>query len=315
MFPVWIVHAGNGKKGETCVMNEFTHPRVSVIVPTLNAENEIGALIQLLHAQSLQPDEIVVVDSGSTDKTVEVCRQDNVGLIQITRSEFDHGKTRDYAFRKSSGDIVVFLTQDAVPANEYFLEKLVAPLMDKTVAISTGRQIPKNNATEMERLVRAFNYPASSYIRSKADLPRLGIKTFFSSDVCAAYNRDIYLALGGFDYPLKTNEDMFFAAKVINAGYRIAYAADAQVLHSHNFTLREQYKRNYVQGYEIERHRASLNGVHQEAEGMKLVKFVSGELLKKGRILSFIRFGFDCCARFLGSRAGKKAYRKENGGV
>ncbi len=296
-------------------MNEFTHPRVSVIVPTLNAENEIGALIQLLNTQSLQPDEIIVIDSESTDKTVEVCRQDDVGLIQIARSEFDHGKTRDYALRKSSGDIVVFLTQDAVPANEYFLEKLVAPLRDKSIAISTGRQIPKNNATEMEKLVRAFNYPASSYIRSKADLPRLGIKTFFSSDVCAAYNRDIYLALGGFDYPLKTNEDMFFAAKVINAGYRIAYAADAQVLHSHNFTLREQYKRNYVQGYEIERHRASLNGVHQEAEGMKLVKFVSGELLKKGRILSFIRFGFDCCARFLGSRAGKKAYRKENGGV
>lgn len=296
-------------------MNEYSHPIVSVIIPTLNAENEIGSLIEILQAQSLQPDEILVVDSESTDRTAEVCQSNNVVLIRISRGEFDHGKTRDFALRNSLGDIVVFLTQDAVPANEYFLEKLIAPLTDRSIAISTGRQIPKDNATEMERLVRAYNYPTSSYTRSKADLPRMGIKTFFFSDVCAAYNREIYLELGGFDYPLKTNEDMFFAAKVINAGYRIAYTADAQVLHSHNFTLREQYKRNYIQGYEIERHRDLLNGVHQEAEGMKLVKYVSKELLKKGRIFSFIHFGLDCCARYLGSRAGKKAYRnywKEN---
>ena len=158
----------------------------------------------------------------------------------------------------------------------------------------------------MERLVRSFNYPAESHVRSKEDIPVRGIKTFFCSDVCAAYRREIYLELGGFDYPISTNEDMFYAARAIRAGYLIAYAADALVFHSHNLTLKEQYRRNYIQGYEIEKHRELLGGVAQESEGWKLVKYVSGELLRSGHAGAFVRFGFDCCARFLGSRAGKK---------
>lgn len=286
--------------------------KVSIIIPTLNAGNELPALLEALKKQTYPFDELIVVDSESNDNTVEICKNEPLStLIQIKRKDFDHGKTRDMAIRKSFGDIVIFLTQDAIPANEDFLTNLIKPLDEEKVAISTGRQLPKADATKMEQLVRTFNYPAESYIRSKSDLPNMGIKTFFCSDVCAAYKRDIYLQLGGFDYPLKTNEDMFFAAKVINEGYKIAYAADALVYHSHNFSLKEQYKRNFIQGYEIERHKDVLNNVKQESEGMKLVKYVSKGLLKKGRIFSFIHFGFDCCARLLGSRAGKNLYINE----
>ena len=293
-------------------MNKNLNSTISIIIPTLNAGTELPTLIKSLQAQSLLADEIIVVDSASTDETVEICREKQVRLIQINRKDFDHGKTRDMALRASVGDIVVFLTQDAVPANEHFLANLISPLAEDGVVASTGRHIPKADASKMEQLVREFNYPATSNIRSKEDLPKMGIKTFFFSDVCSAYNRNMYIELGGFNYPLKTNEDMFFAAKVINHGYRIAYAADALVYHSHNFSLKEQYERNFIQGYEIERHREILNNVSQDSEGFMLVKYVSSELIRHGRILSFIHFGFDCCARLLGSRAGKKAFRKEN---
>ena len=101
-----------------------------------------------------------------------------------------------------------------------------------------------------------------------------------------------------------------FAARAINAGYKIAYAADAMVIHSHNLTLSQQYRRNFLTGYETERHKEYFCGVSQEKEGMKLVKHVSCELLKHGLILSFIRFGFDCVARLLGNKMGKRAFRK-----
>ena len=104
---------------------------------------------------------------------------------------------------------------------------------------------------------------------------------------------------------------MFYAAKVIQNGYKVAYTAEAEVYHSHNFTFLEQYRRNYLQGYEIEKHRQLLGYVKQESEGIKLVKYVSRELLRHGHILEFIKFGFDCCARFMGSRAGKKAFQNE----
>ena len=285
---------------------------VSVILPVLNAEKELPAVLQALREQTLQPDEILVVDSSSDDRTAEIARK-SAKVLSVKRKEFDHGKTRDLALRESAGDIVVFLTQDAVPAGKDFLEQLVKPLAQDGVAVVTGRQLPKADATPMERLIRTFNYPEESHVRSEADVARMGIKAFFCSDVCAAYSRKIYEEIGGFDFPLKTNEDMFFAAKAIRRGYRVAYAAEAKVYHSHNFSLREQYARNYIQGYEIERHRELIGEVSQESEGMKLVKFVSTGLLKQGRILSFLHFGFDCIARFLGSRAGKKAFLRESG--
>lgn len=285
--------------------------KVSVVIPTLNAGKELNSLLCALKEQRCPAEEIIVIDSSSEDSTVDICKKnENVSLLRIPRESFDHGRTRDFALRHCRGEIVVFLTQDAVPANAGFLEKLIRPLEDHTTAISVGRQLPKKNATKAEALVRSFNYPAESFIRSKEDISRLGIKAFFCSDSCAAYRKDIYLKLGGFEYPLKSNEDMFFAAKALQNGYRIAYAADAMVYHSHNFTLREQYRRNYIQGYEIERHRELIGDVSLSTEGIKLVQAVSRQLLSDGAVVSFFSFGLDCCARWLGNRNGKAAYRR-----
>lgn len=286
--------------------------KISVIILTLNAGKELSILLYSIFAQSIKACEVIIIDSESTDNTLEIAKSfSNVKVIQIERKNFDHGKTRDMALRISHGDIIIFLTQDAIPANNKLIANLIAPFDDKNIAVTTARQIPKPNASNAEKLIRTFNYPTKSSIKSKEDIATLGIKTFFSSNVCAAYNREIYLAVGGFEYPIKTNEDMFYAAKVIQKGYKIAYVSEALVYHSHNLTLLEQYRRNYLQGYEIEKHKTLLNSVKQESEGLKLVKYVSKELIKHGHILNFVYFGFDCLARFFGSRAGKKAFLNE----
>ena len=287
---------------------------ISVIIPTLNAERELPVLLKALREQTLPADEILVVDSESADRTASVAEEtEGVRVLRVRRKDFDHGRTRDTALRETAGETVVFLTQDAVPADRQFLENLVRPLEQEDVAVVTGRQLPKEDATPMERLVRTFNYPAESHIRSEADVEKMGIKAFFSSDVCAAYRRRIYEELGGFEYPLKTNEDMFFAARAIRNGYRVAYAADARVFHSHNFSLKEQYRRNKIQGYEIERHRSLLGDVSKVSEGIRLAGFVSGGLLKQGRLISFVHFGLDCFARLFGSRAGRRQALRESG--
>ena len=293
--------------------NKGNQVSISVIIPTLNAESELPLQLERLHGQTLQADEIIVIDSASDDATEQICRGDEaVSFIRIRREDYDHGGTRDIAARRASGDIIVFLTQDALPVDKHFLANLTAPIINGEAAICTGRQIPRRDASHMEALVRAFNYPDRSFIRSESDLPRLGIKTFFCSDVCCAYDRSVYLELGGFEHPLKTNEDMFFAARAINSGYRIAYAADAVVYHSHNFTLRQQFERNYVQGYEIAKHDELLKGVSLEGEGMKLVRHVATDLIKQGHPLEVIRFGADCAARLAGSRLGRRAYNKKS---
>lgn len=290
-------------------------PSISAIILTMNAEKNIAQLIQSIRNQTVVPCEIIVADSESVDKTVSIAKDLGARILPIKRSEFNHGGTRDYALKQSTGKYVLFLTHDAVPANKFLIERLVDTLESSPkMAAVYGRQLPREDATYMERLVRDYNYPAEGHVYEIKDIPVHGIKTFFMSDVCAMYRRDVYEKIGGFETDIKTNEDMFYAANAINNGYAVGYAANAEVVHSHNFSLREQYQRNFIQGYEIERHKkllssASGENVSQNSEGMKLVKNVTRKMLSKGRVFSWIHFGFDCCARYAGSYMGKKKAR------
>ena len=127
---------------------------ISIIIPTLNAEHEIEALLIALDRQSIQPNEILVVDSESEDKTIElVQKHKRVRLLEIDRQDFNHGTTRDMALNESSGDFVCFLTQDAVPVSDDYLKRLVAPMVeDSNIALVSGRQLPKADARRFEQL-------------------------------------------------------------------------------------------------------------------------------------------------------------------
>ena len=287
-------------------------PSISVVIPTLNAQGEVGALLSLIESQSLKPREILVVDSSSEDGTAdEVAGHPGVEFQVIDRKYFNHGSTRDMALRRTAGDFVCFLTQDAVPVSERYLEKLVAPMLaDPDVALVSGRQLPKADARRFEQLVRGFNYPAAPSVRGKADLERYGIKTFFASDVCSCYRREAYLTCGGFDV-VNTNEDMLMAARFVAAGLKVAYEPTAEVYHSHNLTPKEQYARNRAVGRFLEEHADDLMHASEIGEGGKLVKAVSTQLLREGRFGEFVAFGVDCAARLLGNRKGRSEARKD----
>lgn len=285
---------------------------ISVIIPTLNAEHDIEGLLTVLGRQSIQPIEILVVDSASEDRTIELIQKHKgVRLMQIDRQDFNHGSTRDLALRESRGDFVCFLTQDAVPVSDDYLELLVAPMVDDSeIALVSGRQLPKADARRFEQLVRGFNYPDSSSVRSKRDIKKYGIKTFFASDTCSAYRRAAYLECGGFEH-VNTNEDMLMAARFITSGMKVAYEPRAEVYHSHNFTPSQQFARNRAVGFFLESHADDLMHISETGEGGRLVKSVSLQLLREGNFGEFVAFGVDCCARLLGNRAGRRAARKE----
>lgn len=285
---------------------------VSVIIPTLNAEHEIEDLLAALERQSLRPMEILVVDSASDDGTVPLVKMhEGIRLLQIERCEFNHGATRDMALRATTGDFVCFLTQDALPASDAYLERLVTPMVgDPSIALVSGRQLPKADARRFEQLVRSFNYPDSPSVRSKSDLNKCGIKTFFASDSCSAYRRTAYLDCGGFEY-VNTNEDMLMAARFVASGLKVAYEPGAEVFHSHNLTPSQQFARNRAVGMFLESHSDDLMHASEIGEGGRLVKAVSSQLLREGNLTEFIAFGVDCCARLLGNRAGRRAARKE----
>ncbi len=287
-------------------------PSISVVVPTLNAQGQIGPLLTLIESQSLAPCEILVVDSSSSDGTAaEAAGHPGVDLLVIDRKDFNHGTTRDMALRRTTGDFVCFLTQDAVPAGEFYLEKLVAPMLaDPDIALVCGRQLPKADARRFEQLVRGFNYPAAPSVREKGDLARHGIKTFFVSDACSCYRREAYLACGGFD-AVEASEDMLMAARFVAAGLKVAYEPAAEVYHSHNLTPSQQYERNRAVGRFLEEHADDLMHASEIGEGGRLARAVLSQLLREGRVGECCAFGVDCAARFLGNRKGRREARRD----
>ncbi|RSX47235.1 glycosyltransferase [Bifidobacterium castoris] len=286
--------------------------KVSVIIPTLNAGTMIGPLLTRLEQQHRVPDEIIVVDSSSDDDTVaEVRRHPNVHLTVIDRKDFNHGGTRDRALRASTGDYVLFLTQDALPKDDGYIERILQPFEDGRVALVYGRQLPREDANAAERLIRGYTYGPNSSVITQRDVHRLGINAFRASDVCAAYRRTAYLEVGGFENPVLTNEDMFIAARFLHADWKIVYEASAEVIHSHNFTFRQQYKRNYIQGVEIEKHRDILGNAPLTGEGLAMTTYTIGHLLKQGRLIAAGRFIIDCGFRYVGNRKGKFDAKRE----
>ena len=282
--------------------------KISVVIPTLNASAEIESLLISITKQTLKPNEIIVVDSESDDETVSLANPHPlVRVISIQRDDFNHGGTRDMAFRASIGDVVLFLSQDVVIRDETYIETLIQATLQDGVACAFGRQVARADAPTYEKYVREFNYPANSSLHGADDVAKLGIKAFFLSDVCSAYRRDAYLAVGGFDHPVLTNEDMLISAKFLNAGYQIAYCSEAVVFHSHHYTWKQEYARNFLIGQVLYQYRERFSGVKAGYEGLRLVVFVLHQLLKRGAIGSCLTFCYLCSAKLLGNRKG---YRK-----
>ncbi len=240
---------------------------IDVIIPVYRPGKELVELIERLEHQSVPVHRILLVNTEEKYwKAFEYDhphrkRYENIRLWHISKREFDHGKTRREAVKKSKAGIFVMMTQDAMPADEFLLERLTAPLSQKNMAASYARQLPGDDAGAVERFTRQFNYPPESRIKSAADIPELGIKTYFCSNVCAAYRRDIYERQGGFPKRAIFNEDMIYAAGCIQAGYRIAYTAQAKVIHSHQYTNKVQFRRNFDLGVSQAEHPEIFRGV------------------------------------------------------
>ena len=284
---------------------------VSVIIPTLNAERWITRQLNMLLSQTVEA-EIIVIDSGSSDGTPGFVRRftPRVRLLEIPPRDFDHGGTRDFALRQSTGDYVLFFTQDAVPTDHHCIEKLLSAFSSADVAAVFGRQIAYPDAPEYEKLTRQFNYPDQPRVWREADIPRYGVKSYFFSNVCSAYRRDAYLAVGGFDAPIITNEDMMMAGKLLHAGYALAYTPEAAVYHSHRYTLREEYRRNKKIGLVMEQYRPRLSGAEADAEGWRMLRFVGGGLALEGHFGELLGFFMRVCVRFTGNRIGKRKGRR-----
>lgn len=288
---------------------------VDVIIPVYKPDRGFLTMIEKLQAQTVPVSRIILMNTEQKylDRllygTTLEREHHNITVKHLSKREFDHGRTRNQGVKLSNAEVFLMMTQDAVPADAYLVERLLESLRGEKVAVAYARQLPGRESSEAERYTRQFNYPDESRVKTKADLPELGIKTFFCSNVCAAYRRDIFDKLGGFVNRAIFNEDMLYAAKAVEAGFGIAYAAQAKVYHSHNYTYRQQFKRNFDLGVSQADHPEVFAAYPSESEGIRLVKSTVAHLKKRGMRSKIpdviIQSGFKYMGYLMGKRYQK----------
>lgn len=302
-------------------------PKISVIIPTLNAGASFAELLKRLKEQSCPPHEIIVIDSESLDGTPQIAKDAGARVLHVQRSQFDHGGTRNRAAEAAQGQILMFMTQDAMPENEHLIAELTAPLFFKqsneeeragaaeegSIVMAYARQLPYPAASPIERLARESNYPGKSRLQSYADVEEMGLKAFFCSNVCSAMTKEMFLKMGKFQEPVIFNEDLFMAAKCILSGYRVAYCSDARVFHSHDYTIKQQFKRFFDNGLSL-----SLNAMIRPyrsigGAGSRMVLHQAKGLWREKNAIYIPRLIAESGAKWLGFKLGNHHHRLPKG--
>jgi rhamnosyltransferase len=276
---------------------------VSLIIPTLNGGAYLEPLLTKLEGQTVSCD-ILLVDSSSTDDTLAIAEAHEVKVFNIEPADFNHGATRNLAVRRSSAEVIVFMSQDALPEDDHCIENLIRPLEAPEIAACYAKHVPRGDAYPTEKFARGFNYGDTPMLKSKASVSELGIKAFFFSNVCSAVRRREFEMVGGFPEDVVMFEDMLFAASLLEKGYLIRYTPEARVIHSHNLGLAQQFKRYFDAGASFKNHPWFLELSGSGREGARFLAGQVGYLARTGNYHWIPYAIMEAVLKFCGYRMG-----------
>lgn len=284
---------------------------VDIIIPVYKPDEKLLSLVERLQKQDYEIETIRIINTKSNLPLPTIPMEPYpVEVLEIEVADFDHGATRNMGARRSNADLLLFMTQDAVPADIHLVSSFVQVFKKyQDLNIAYGRQLPNQDCNVVERFTRRFNYPEESRIKSIQDLETMGIKTFFFSDVCGAYRRRAFLQRGGFDAPIIFGEDLVHTAKCVLDGERVAYVAEAKVYHSHNYNCLQQFHRNFDGGVVQAAYPEIFKDIPSEGEGVKLVKKTAAYLIHIGKPFLLVELFFQSAFKYAGFFLGKRYKR------
>jgi rhamnosyltransferase len=257
-------------------------PHASVLIPTRNPGPQICQVLQAIFAQRVDfAFEVVIVDSTSRAADVALMHTFPVRVEQIAPPEFGHGRTRNLLASLARGRHLLYLSQDAQPVGRDWMRTLLQPFEDPAVAGCYAQQIPRADADPLIRFFLARTYGSRPARRRVAHGESARIDDIFFSNVSSAIRRDVWERFP-FRPDVVMSEDQYWAYDVLRGGYEVVYHPAAQVYHSHNYSLRTLFRRNWASG-------ASLRGLIADTPGAiarRGVAYVAGQaayLVREGR--------------------------------
>lgn len=263
---------------------------IAIVIPVFRPDGRLKMCIERLLRQSVMPDRILlnVLYENPVDREIpEVYMDERIEVRYMPKEEYDRAGSRDMILRELDSDIVIFMVQTAIPQNRYLIEKLTEPFKEERTAIVYGRHMTDDECSPIECCVRQFNYPPKGMTKSLEDAGKLGIRTFFNSNVCAAYRRRAYLETEGFGKRMIAGEDMLAARRLLEKGWQAVYAPEAEVIYYRNDDLHGLWKRNFDIGVAHAEHPEMIENTKPGKEGVRLVR-VTSALLRQNHMEEYL---------------------------
>lgn len=282
--------------------------KIHLFIPTLNPGILWSKVIASIKSQTYPIEKVIIVDSGSTDGTLEETGTEDFQLISIDKADFDHGGTRQMAVNQfPDAEIYVFMTQDAIFASSDAIELMVETFAKKPkIGMAYGRQLPHIGAKILESHARLFNYPPQSQTRSLKDAPKYKIKTISCSNSYAAYRREAFEEAGGFPSGTILGEDVLIAGSMLLKGWEMRYLAKSIVYHSHDYSAKEEFKRYFDIGvFHADNPWIFEYFGRAESEGLKYLKSEFHYVFSKNPLVLSKSF-ISLVAKWLGYKLGMK---------
>jgi len=279
--------------------------KIALLIPTYNAGSMWAEVLHSIATQACILDRKIVIDSASTDQTVDLAKQHGFEVINLDKKDFDHGYARQLLAESALDcEILIYLTQDCILKDSFSLSNLIKAFDEPKTGLAYGRQLPHKGAKILESHARLFNYPAQSIVKRISDKEKLGIKTASCSNSFAAYRLTALQQVGGFPSNTILGEDVIVAGRMLIKGWSISYVGNAESYHSHDYTAVEEFKRYFDIGvFHKTDHWLIDEFGTAGGEGFKYLKSELAYVLKKDPFVLPKMVG-TIAAKFLGYKLG-----------
>lgn len=273
--------------------------KVDVIIPVCHGDKKLFKVLEGLAEQTILPEKVILlnVETGWKEDSSEELKDRiykyfrkykrfgnklplQLELIPVNEKKYDEGATRNLGVKYSNSPFLLFMKQDAVPADSRVIEELLKGI-EAGADVARARQLTGPSAGVLKTYENLYRYPSKSYERTKEDKKSFGVATFAISNVCALYRRDVFESRGGFADRIITGEGNLFGYGLLKDGGKIAYCAEAKVYYSEDSNWMAQLRRKFDEGVCHAENAKVFQMGSAEKAGLKYCKAVLSYLINQ----------------------------------